>query len=129
MNNKLINVLKNYFVQEKNVSMAFLFGSAAKNRTFKESDIDIAVYLKNNNKRNYHKIWNDIEDLVHYDVDLVNLNDTYPSLAFEAIRGIKLKIKDESFFVNYMINISQEAVDFQEFILDFWKQKKKLEAA
>lgn len=45
MNNKFINVLKNYFLKEKNVSMAFLFGSAAKNRTVRESDVDIKNFM------------------------------------------------------------------------------------
>ena len=125
MNTKLVDELQRYFDKNDNVSMAFLFGSHAKNRALHDSDIDIAVCLKNNNKRYFDKIWNDIERLVPAHVDLINLKQTYATLAFEAIKGIKLKIEQEDKYIEFMLKISQEAVDFQEFIIDLWNLKKR----
>lgn len=45
MDDKILGLIKDYFVQRENVSFAFLFGSAARGRIRKESDIDIAVYF------------------------------------------------------------------------------------
>jgi len=41
-----IKALKDYFARRNDVSMAFVFGSRAKNSAVKISDWDIAVYFK-----------------------------------------------------------------------------------
>ncbi|GFP35852.1 hypothetical protein HKBW3S43_01639, partial [Candidatus Hakubella thermalkaliphila] len=41
----ILDVLKDYLEDRKDVAFAFLFGSAARGKLRKEGDIDIAVYF------------------------------------------------------------------------------------
>lgn len=119
--------LKAYFQPAKDVSFAFLFGSYARGRTLKESDIDIAVYLKEGYSFNRVKeIWRDVEDLARKDVDLVILNTASPLIGYTAIRGKPLALNDYEAYLSYMLQISQEAEDFRYFLLDMWGLKEKL---
>ncbi|WP_341853107.1 nucleotidyltransferase domain-containing protein [Thermoanaerobacter wiegelii] len=56
----------------------------------KESDIDIAVYLKGYDEKFVYNLWNELEDLLKRDVDLVVLNIANATVAWEALRGKKL---------------------------------------
>ena len=66
-----INQLKEYFSKEPSVVMAYIFGSYAKDRVMSESDIDIAVYFKPEDReieyekdREYpdeDRVWADVE--------------------------------------------------------------------
>ncbi|EGD50225.1 DNA polymerase beta domain protein region [Thermoanaerobacter ethanolicus JW 200] len=70
--------------------MAFLFGSVAKGKATKESDIDIAVYLKEYDEKFVYGLWNELEDLLKRDVDLIVLNIANATVAWEALRGKRL---------------------------------------
>lgn len=119
---KIIESLKEYFENSANVLMAFLFGSLAKNMQCSESDVDIAVYLKDEGK--WEKVWNDVEDILNKDIDLVILNNARATIAWSAIkRGIPLSIKDRKLFIEFMLEVSREAEDFIDFNLDAWKRK------
>lgn len=71
--------LKEYFEKQEKVVMAFVFGSFAKGRAMRESDIDIAVYFKPKGRaieleeeRNYpgeNKIWEDVERILGREID------------------------------------------------------------
>ena len=52
---KELNLLRNYFQRKPEVVLAFLFGSISKEREIEESDVDIAVYLKELRSENYLK--------------------------------------------------------------------------
>jgi predicted nucleotidyltransferase len=54
--------------------MAFFFGSLSKGKVHKHSDIDIAIYLKEYDINEVEKMWNDLEDLLKKDIDLIVLN-------------------------------------------------------
>jgi predicted nucleotidyltransferase len=43
---RIVRLLQHYFERNKEISLAFLFGSFAKKTQRKESDLDIAVYFK-----------------------------------------------------------------------------------
>lgn len=123
----LIKNLKNYFGKKENILLAFLFGSHSKNRITQKSDVDIAIWLKNKHSFSYvNKIWNEIEYLIKAEIDLIVLNDAPPTLSWSALRGIPIVIRDYAFYLEYMLQISREAEDFQEFILDLWKWREKI---
>lgn len=125
----IANKLKAYFQSARDVSFAFLFGSHASGRTFKESDIDVATYLKEGYSfERIKEIWGDVEDLLKKDVDLVILNDASPLIGYAAIRGKALTINDYQVYLDYMLRISQEAEDFRNFLLDIRRLKEKLRA-
>lgn len=126
-----IKLLKDYFSKRQEVSMAFVFGSYAKDCEMKESDFDIAVYFKPDGKtveweeeKEYpgeDQIWTDVEKIVGIDTDLVVLNRAKPTVAFDILKtGLPLAIKDLNFFLEFYLIISREAEDFRQFIKDYW---------
>ncbi|HHV75046.1 type VII toxin-antitoxin system MntA family adenylyltransferase antitoxin [Thermoanaerobacterium butyriciformans] len=120
-----LSILKEFFKDREDIIMAFLFGSVAKGKSMKESDIDIAVYFKNYDEKLVFELWNDLEDLLKKDVDLVVLNIANATIAWEALRGKKIVVNDENFYLNYMLNVSMEAEDFREVVLDIYKIRQE----
>jgi len=127
MKEEILEKLKSYFDKKENVIMAFLFGSLSKGKVHKHSDIDIAIYLKEYDINEVEKIWNDLEDLLKKDIDLIVLNISKPLIAFEAIRGDKIIIRDYDFYTDYMLETTSEALDLKEFILDLYKMRRENE--
>ncbi|GFP25420.1 hypothetical protein HKBW3S25_00892 [Candidatus Hakubella thermalkaliphila] len=80
----ILDVLKDYLEDRKDVAFAFLFGSAARGKLRKEGDIDIAVYFwpeKDIEWEAFDKRYKgessialDLEGLLKKEVDLVVLN-------------------------------------------------------
>ena len=125
----MINQLKSYFQSLEDISFVFLFGSWASGRTFKESDVDIAIYFKDEYSfERVKNIWSDLEDLLKKDIDLITLNTAPPLIGYSAIRGKAIVVNDYAIYLDYMLRISQEAEDFSEFLLDMWKLKEKFKS-
>lgn len=132
---KAIQLLKEYFAKEPNITLAFLFGSRAKGRESKLSDWDIAVYFKPHQfgeletKETYpkeEKIWSDITRLLDADVDLLVLNRARPPLVFSVLRsGTPLALKNRGLYLNLLLKTHYEAVDFGNFVYDFWKIRER----
>lgn len=95
--------LANFFRRQKDVKIAYLFGSVAKGESGPLSDIDIAVYMDEKlsrmerSKRKLFMIY-EISGILNTDnFDLVVMNDSPLLLNFSIIRdGLLLKIADES---------------------------------
>ena len=125
--NRIKKIIGPYLEKDKNVLMAFLFGSEAKGLASGESDIDIAVYLKREGRKEEAVLWNKLEELLHRDVDLVILNRAPATISWSAIkRRIPLAIKDKGLFLDFMLDVSREAEDFIDFNLDTWRRKNAL---
>ncbi|KYH32740.1 type VII toxin-antitoxin system MntA family adenylyltransferase antitoxin [Neomoorella mulderi] len=130
MDKKIYMQLKDYFSEQQNIRMAFLFGSRARERARADSDVDIGVYLEPGyTRRDIYQMWNELEDMLGLKVDLLVLNETTPSLAWTALKGKRLFIRDQSFYIPYMLDISREAEDFQQFLLDWWRWRMKIRGA
>lgn len=92
----LIDKVAKYLSTKKQVRFAYLFGSHAKNRSGKLSDIDIAVYL--NGKIGEYKRFDIRLELIgklcallkRNDVDLVILNDVPISLSSRIVHDGKI---------------------------------------
>jgi predicted nucleotidyltransferase len=123
----VLNELKQYFSDEPKILLAFLFGSYAKAREIAESDVDIAIWPREDfSKNEYDKLWSDLEKLLHKNVDLLLLNKTRPTTAWAAIRGKALLIRDYKLYLRFLLDVSREAEDMQDFIIDLFKWKRKL---
>lgn len=133
---KKIKKLKEYFIRNPQIVMAYLFGSYAKGKQMQESDFDIAVYFKSeNNKieceeiRQYpqeDKIWSDVEKIVGCQTDFIVLNRVASTLAFEILRtGKPIIIKDSGIFIDFYLLTSSTAEDFRKFIKDFWEIEQR----
>ena len=118
--------LKEYFAKQKEISLAFLFGSQAKQRASQSSDFDIAIWAKEGFSRDkLNKTWQEIETLLSKNVDLVLLNEARPTVAWAALRGDRLLIRDFGLYLKLFLRVSREAEDIQDFMIDFWKLKKR----
>lgn len=139
--NKIISRLRDFFEKREEVSMAFLFGSWAKSHEGIESDMDIAVYfnpkgniLEYQNTDSYYEtenaLWLGVEKIVGMEVDLLVLNRAPATVADSALKGIPIVIKDRNLFIDFLLRITSEAIDFREWVDEFWrlKEKRKYEA-
>lgn len=131
-----IKKLKDYLKKEPSVLLAFVFGSQAKGVSRKVSDWDIGVYFK---PKEYleleteidypkeNKIWSDLIDILETDnVDLVVLNRARPDLVYTVLKtGIPLIIGDKKLFFDLLCKTSYEAIDWWNFVFDYWKIGEK----
>lgn len=117
---KKILLLKEYFEKEPSVILAFLFGSFANGREMEESDVDVAIYWKEKQKR--ARIHLELCCILEREVDLVDLEEAPASLVSHIFKtGIPLTIKDKKLYWELYLRMSNEAEDFLEFVEDFWK--------
>ena len=122
--------LTEYLLEREEVIFAFLYGSFAKGSELADSDLDIAVYIKENySSSKIDQIWDDLQGISKKDVELLILNNANPSVAWEAIRSIPIVIKDKKKYLDFMLKVSSEALDFQHDLEDIWLMKKEFSCA
>jgi len=122
----IIDKTKGYLAKKDEILMAFLFGSRASDKACSQSDIDLALFLKEEDPQIEGKIWNDLEGILQEEIDLIILNRAPSTLSWSILRkGIPLLIKDRKGYLDFFLNISQEAEDFIEFNLDTWRRKEE----
>ena len=120
----IVAILKPYCEKENDIIFGFLFGSYAFDKPCLESDIDIALYLRNTGDKLENRLQNELENLLHKELDLVILNRAPSTLAWNIIRkGIPLTIKKRAIYLDFMLEVSTEAEDFIDFNLDTWRRK------
>lgn len=116
--------------------MAFLFGSWAEDQDGVESDIDIAVYFKPKTKvlewqnpdsyyETENELWTEAERIVEREVDLLVLNRAHATVAETALSGIPILIKDRNVYMDFLLRITSEAIDFREWLDGYWKLREK----
>lgn len=119
-----LQLMREYFRENEEVLMAFLFGSHAKGLATSESDLDIAVYFKPGQEtdgRREGNIWSDLTEILEKEVDLVCLNNAPASLVSEAVKnGLPLKIKDQGLYWETYLRASLEADDFSRFAYEYY---------
>jgi predicted nucleotidyltransferase len=107
--------------------MAFLFGSHSTGNTRQSSDVDIAAFFqKPYNFTSIQEIWGRLETITKAEVDLVVLNTAPPTICWNALRGTVLTIKDYRFYLEFMLDCSREAEDYQAFVFDLWRLRRQL---
>ena len=124
-----IEQLKNYFQSAETVLFAFLFGSQSSGKIYRESDVDVAVYLQEGYSLDtIKKMWADIEAIVRKDVDLIILNTAPPLIAQAALKGKPIVIKEQALYLNYLLQTTGEAEDFSLFLQDLWQWREYIKA-
>jgi predicted nucleotidyltransferase len=138
METTLIEKLKEYFSQRKDIAFAFLYGSHAKGSANKLSDVDIAVYFYPLERHPIefekevfydaeNEIWGGLQRILKEEVELLVLNRVSASVAASAIRGIPLSTKDWGLYLDFMEVITDVAQDFTELIISDYKERTKFE--
>src|SRR3989338_5579277 len=128
-----IKKLEDFFNSRADIVMAFLFGSYAKGRTTTDSDIDLAVYFKTDDKKveieerekeypQEDEVRGSCVDILGTDnVHLVILNRGPAHIAEEALSGIPLTVKDRRLWLEFMLVVTSRAEDFRSFVRDYDK--------
>lgn len=130
----VLDTLKQYFNNREDVLMSFIFGSFIKGREHEGSDVDIAIYLKPERNqleieepvcyKSEDEIWGDLEHILKKVVDLIILNRAPVTICDMAVReGLPIVIKDRKTFLRYMVAVSDLAVEYRNFVEDYWKRK------
>lgn len=118
--NDIINRIRPYLEKRHEILMGFLFGSYTHGYQCKESDIDIALYLKDTDEKTEIEIQNDVERLLKKHRN----SNSSTTLSWNILRkGIPIIIKDRRLFLDFLLNVSTETEDFIEFNLDTWRRK------
>lgn len=114
--NKLVDVLS----KQEHVRLAYLFGSVAKGKAGKLSDVDIAVLLDEslNKKQRFDlqlELISDVSGLLKTDkIDLVVINEAPLSLKFEIIKA------------NYPLFVRDrmEKIDFEQMVMSRYLDRR-----
>ena len=136
---RIMALLKPYFEKRGDVLMAFLFGSWAADRSWAESDVDIAVYFRPKTGRMEWEatgsrydgegaVWLDVERLLGKEVDLLMLNRAPSTIAESAISGAPIVIKDRGLYLDFMLRVTSEAIDFRQFVGEYRRLKEGMRA-
>ncbi|HHT9124212.1 MAG TPA: type VII toxin-antitoxin system MntA family adenylyltransferase antitoxin [Candidatus Brocadiia bacterium] len=131
------DALRRYFENRKDIAFAFLFGSQARGKATKLSDIDIAVYFYPQKRcpveyeeeifyAGEDEIWAELEQLLNKEVELLVLNRISASIAASAIRGIPLAINDWGLYLDFMEVVTREAEDFRELLFKDFLERMEL---
>jgi len=60
------------------------------------------------------------------DIDLLVLNRASPTVSESALKGIPILIKDRGVYLDFLLRITSEAIDFREWMESYWKLKERL---
>lgn len=123
-----IEALRKYFRGRSDIAFAFLFGSQAKGKANKLSDVDIAVYFYPEKRQpieyereifypSENDTWLDLEKILKKEVELLVLNRVSASVAASAINGIILAINDWGIYLDFMETVTTEAIDFRNLVV------------
>ncbi|AVX19825.1 hypothetical protein SAMN02745885_00168 [Carboxydocella sporoproducens DSM 16521] len=111
--------LGRYLAAKPNILFAFLFGSWARGDAREDSDVDIAVYLKD---RDYDILeyldWKrDLEEICGRTVDLAILNEATPLLKYQVyLDGVLLFSKDDILASNFLVRALFEYEDIRPYL-------------
>ena len=130
--------LKHYFENRADIGFAFLYGSQAHGYATKLSDVDIAVYFypqerhpieyeSENEYETEDKIWSDLERFLKKEVELLVLNRAAAIVAASAIKGMPLAINNWGLYLDFMLVITNVAIDFSELIINDYKERQALD--
>jgi predicted nucleotidyltransferase len=131
----ILDLLKDYLEDRKDVAFAFLFGSAARGKLRKEGDIDIAIYFwpekdieweaSDRRYKGESSIALDLERLLKKEVDLVVLNRARAVLADEIVRkGKPIIIKDRGIFMSFLCIVSDEAEYVRNWFETYYRERR-----
>ena len=116
MENNIENSIVKILSNEISCEAIVLFGSYARQTQNSESDIDIAIKVKEkiDNKKLY-ELQTILEDKLNKDVDLINLDEIGDTFRYEIlISGKTLYCEDEFKFEMYKLDMYREFLELNE---------------
>jgi len=131
---KDIAALKGLCEGHREIAFAFLFGSQAKGKATKLSDVDIAAYFYPLNRHPvqheeevYYGAEDDVqagfEGLLKREVELLVLNRVPAAVAAGALRGMPLAINDWGLYIDFMETVTDAAEGFMNLIISDYEER------
>jgi len=112
---KIKNTLRKLFEKDDNVEFAYVFGSVIKGKTHPLSDIDVAVYLKDDSIRKVVELNAKIVDALGDNVDFVVLNKAPYSLRYIIIsEGVLIFSRNENLRIAFESKAMLLGIDEKE---------------
>jgi len=107
--------IKDFLEKDPNIVFALVFGSAATGKLRKDSDIDVAIYVKNPvSGYELLSLMQKLSDLIKREVEIVVLNEASPLLRHQVMKNRKeLFIKDFLVYSKFRENTID---DYQEYL-------------
>ncbi len=121
----LEQILQDCLSDFQQVMMAFLFGSTVKGYHTKRSDVDIALYLCPYHKSDIAVIWDALEKEIKKEIDLIVLNEASATIAWEALKGKNILLRDRSLYLSFLLDVSREAEDYRMLAQEIYQRKEK----
>lgn len=108
--------IKEFLLSKLNCEAIILFGSFARGTQTAESDIDIAVKVKEKiDKKEIFKLSNELADLTGREIDLIDLDNIGDTFRYEIlVNGKTLFCEDEFKFELYKLDMYREFLDLNE---------------
>lgn len=125
-----LELIKKYLIDNFKCEAIVLFGSYSRNTQNAESDIDIAIKLKEKiGAKQLFCAKNELEDITNKDIDLIDLDNIQDGIRYEIlINGITLYVEDELKFELYKLDMYREYLELNEarqIIIDNIKKGEK----
>lgn len=112
--------VREFLQKQDQVELAYLFGSVARQKEGKLSDVDLAIFLKESHDKKGRfnlklRLISDLEDILKTDrLDLIIMNDAPSSLNFEIIKANHpIFIRDKNLKVDIEHHILSKYLDRQ----------------
>lgn len=111
-----LELIKKYLIDNFKCEAIVLFGSYSRNTQNAESDIDIAIKLKEKiGAKQLFYAKNELEDITNRDIDLIDLDNIQDGIRYEIlINGIPLYAEDELKFELYKLDMYREYLELNE---------------
>ena len=114
----IIENCKKILIECENVIFAYIFGSYASKLAREDSDIDIAIYLKDQiDTKEYLNIKTNLIESCGKEIDLIILNEATPLLKLEIYRNnILLFTRDKTIESNFKVKRLFEYSDMKKYV-------------
>ncbi len=111
MKNKIAQILQ----KADNVVFAYLFGSYAKGEEQKGSDVDIALFLRDDSLDRELDLMHELQKNIDKEIDMVVLNRTKNMYLIDAILREGIVLKDDPQRLEYEVRKEHEIIDYKYF--------------
>ncbi len=124
--NQVSGQIQNLLLNTQNIEICILFGSAAKNKLNENSDIDIAVALKDSSFDAMNSIKELLENSLKRDIDFIDLKNAHGLILKEIVgNGILLINRNMILFRNIVKRMWYEGEDYLPLVRDAQKAQIK----
>lgn len=120
----IIDSVKECLEENDNVVFAYVYGSYARGRVTKFSDLDVAVFLRDSGHEWFMGLLAELPVAVNVEFDVRVLNDAPPLFRYNVVReGKLLFVKDKGIHENFVYDTLVSALELRETLNSMREEK------